>query len=166
MNLLYNLQETPQNYSHERDRLLRIPVAGTGLTGKGFYSLCRVLQYPPLCVLVTNCWYPPALPCSIWHTHHCAQEASVQWAGAHISGIFKYSEILFLARVSLRRPRTLLKCSSGIASLLESTSSAKCGPTALSNTQPQAWGPPKFRHKSEMCRTPELQSKTAQHVKP
>lgn len=121
-------------------------VAGAGETGQGFVhfaefsSTTHQVSWSQIPDVLLFC---PGMP----GTYHPAQEAPAQWARAQIVCIFRSFEIVFTDRVSLRRPEASLKFSSDTASLLERTGTGKCGPTALSNTWPEAWGPPRFGHK-------------------
>lgn len=127
MNLLYNLLKDPKIAGmKELDRLLSTvydPCSGYRFDWKRFYSLHRVLQYHPLRVLVTNSSCPPALPCSAWHRPPCLGGTS-GYRSQVFSDMLKF--FFFLERKMC---------------------SAKCEPTALSNTQPEAWGSPRFGHK-------------------
>lgn len=102
-------------------------------------SLCRVFQHHSPAILVSHIPDIPLLCLGVLGAHHPAQDAPAQWAVAQISCVFRYFEVVFIARVSLRKPRISLKCSSDIASCLEGTSTGKCGPTALSTTWLEAW---------------------------
>lgn len=65
-----------------------------------FYSLCRVLQYHPKRVLVTNFWCPPALPCSAWHRPLCPGGTSTVGWGTDL----KYFQVFWNSFLSQSGP--------------------------------------------------------------
>lgn len=99
-----------------------IPVAGTGLTGKDFIHYAEfssTIHYVSWSQTPHVLLLCSSVPCIDHHTW----EAPVGW-----DTDLEYFQILKLF-------------------FLERTNTAKCGPIALSNTQPEAWGSLRFGHK-------------------